>query len=92
MLPMGIERESGNILMRESTIHIMRGGGVLSQVLEEIYKEIKLLRREVEELKEILIPEIKPSSDEVAAVEAGRAEYKKGEYSDWKDVRKRLNL
>jgi len=61
----------------------------LSQVLEEIYKEVKLLRKETEELKEILIPEVKPSSDEVAAVKAGRAEFGKGEYSDWKDARKR---
>lgn len=65
---------------------------LLSQVLEEIYKEVKLLRREVEELKEILVPEIRPSRDEVAATEAGRAEFEKGEYVAWKEVKKRLNL
>jgi hypothetical protein len=64
----------------------------LSQVLNEIYKEVKFLRRELEELKEILIPEVKPDSDEVAAVETGRAEFRKGHFSDWKDVKKRLNL
>jgi len=64
----------------------------LSQVLDEIYKEVKFLRRELEELKEILIPEVKPDSDEVAAVETGRVEFRKGYFSDWKDVKKRLNL
>ena len=64
----------------------------MSQVLEEIHKEVRLLRGEVEKLKEILIPKVKPSTDEVAAVEAGRIEFKKGEHSDWKDVRQSLNL
>lgn len=64
----------------------------MTQVLDEIYKEVRILRREVEELKEILISEVKPDKNEIASVEAGRAEFKEGRYSDWKNVRKRLNL
>jgi hypothetical protein len=64
----------------------------MGQVLEEIYKEVRLLRKEVEELKEILIPEVKPSSDEAAAVETGRAQLKRGECSEWREVKKRLKL
>ena len=43
-------------------------------------KEVKLLREEIRELKDILIPEVKPEEEEIKAIEKRRAEYKRGEY------------
>ena len=41
----------------------------MSATLTEILNEIKLLRKEIRELKNMLIPEVQPEEDEVVAIE-----------------------
>ncbi|WP_457555717.1 hypothetical protein [Candidatus Pyrohabitans sp.] len=41
----------------------------MSATLTEILNEIKLLRKEIRELKDMLIPEVQPEEDEVVAIE-----------------------
>lgn len=44
-------------------------GARMSVTLDEILKEIKLLRREVHELKGVLIPEVVPEEEEIRSIE-----------------------
>ncbi len=55
--------------------------------LERVYREIKLLRRDVDHLKKILIPEVEPEQDEILAVRAGRREFKAKQYVEWSEVK-----
>ena len=57
----------------------------------QLYKEVKVLRRDVEEIKEMLIPEISPSEEERKGVEEGRKEFARGEVEEWSEVRKRVS-
>ena len=41
----------------------------MNATLTEILNEIKLLRKEIRELKKMLIPEVQPEEDEVVAIE-----------------------
>ena len=41
----------------------------MNATLTEILNEIKLLRKEIRELKNMLIPEVQPEEDEVVAIE-----------------------
>ncbi len=52
----------------------------MGATMEDVLREIKSLRKEVHELKDILIPEVEPEREEIEAIEGGRAEYKKGEF------------
>lgn len=58
--------------------------------LAELHREMKGLRRDVEEIKEMLIPEVLPSAAEKRAVARGRKEYALGKVEDWGEVRKRV--
>ncbi len=48
--------------------------------MDDVLKEVKILREEIHELMDMLIPEVEPEREEIEAIEKGRAEYKKGEY------------
>ena len=54
---------------------------------ETIYKELKLLRAEIHELKNLLIPEAEPEEDEINAIIEGEKEFNSGEYTDWKAIK-----
>jgi len=56
--------------------------------LERVYREIKLLRRDVNHLMEILVPEVEPERDEIFAVGAGRREFRAKQYVEWSKVKK----
>lgn len=56
--------------------------------LERLYREIKLLRRDVDDLKKLLVPEVEPEQDEVLAVKAGRREFKAKQYVEWSKAKK----
>ena len=51
---------------------------------EDIYRELKLLRDEIKDLKNLLVPEVEPEDDELEAVREGEKEFKAGEYIDWR--------
>lgn len=50
---------------------------------DTIYEELKHLRAEIQELKNILVPEIEPENDEIRAIQEGEIEFKTGECIDW---------
>jgi len=54
---------------------------------ETIYKELKLLRAEIHELKNLLVPEIEPEEDEINTIIEGEKEFNSGEYTDWKAIK-----
>ncbi len=54
---------------------------------ETIYKELKLLRAEIHELKNLLIPEVEPEEDEIKTIIEGEKEFNSGEYTDWKAIK-----
>ncbi len=56
---------------------------------EDIYRELKLLRSEIKDLKNLLVPEVDPDEDELEAVREGEKEYKAGKYVDWKALKAR---
>ncbi len=49
---------------------------------------MRIIRREIQEIKEMLVPEVVPTREEIRAVEKGRQEYAQGEYVEWKTLRK----
>jgi len=56
---------------------------------ESIYRELKLLRTELRDLKRMLVPEVEPEEDELEAIREGEKEYKAGEFVDWKALKAR---
>lgn len=56
---------------------------------EDIYRELKLLRSEIKDLKNLLVPEVEPEEDELEAIKEGEKEYKAGKYVDWKALKAR---
>ena len=56
--------------------------------LEQVYREIKLLGRDLYHLKEMLVPESEPETDEIRAVKAGRREFKSKQHVEWSKVKK----
>lgn len=62
----------------------------MASKLAELHREIKGLRRDVEEIKEMLISEVRPTEADQRAVSKGRGEYARGAVEDWSEVRKRV--
>ncbi len=58
---------------------------------EDIYRELKLLRSEIKDLKNLLVPEVEPEEDEIEAIREGEKEYKAGKYVDWNALKTRKN-
>jgi hypothetical protein len=54
---------------------------------EIIYNELKLLRAEIHELKNLLVPEVEPEKDEINTIIEGEKEFNAGEYTDWKTLK-----
>ena len=57
-------------------------GGIMVATNEDIYRELKLLRSEIKDLKNLLITE--PEQGEIKAIRGGEKEFKAGEYIDWR--------
>jgi len=62
----------------------------MASKLTELYREVKGFRRDVKEIKEMLIPEVSPTEADRRAVTRGRREYARGETEEWSEVRKRI--
>jgi len=60
----------------------------LASKLTELYREVKVLRRDVEEIKEMLIPEVSPTKADRQAIARGRKELSQGKVKEWSEVRK----
>jgi hypothetical protein len=61
----------------------------LKSEIKQLHDEVRMMRREIEEIKVILVPEVAPTKEEAKAIEEGRKEFARGEFEAWKDVRKR---
>jgi len=59
----------------------------MGATMEDVLRELRSLRKEVHELKDILIPEVELEQEEIEAIERGRAEYKKGEFVKFRHLR-----
>jgi hypothetical protein len=62
----------------------------MASKLSELYNEVKGLREDIAEIKEMLIPEVSPSAGERRAIAAGRKAFARGQIEEWNSVRKRL--
>ncbi len=56
---------------------------------EDILRELKFLRSEIKDLKNLLVPEVEPEEDELEAIREGEKEFKAGKYVDWKILKVR---
>ena len=50
---------------------------------------MKIIRRDLEEIKAMLVQEASPTKKELKAIAEGRKQFAKGEYEEWKETRKR---
>ena len=57
--------------------------------IKQLYDEVRMMRRDIEEIKVMLVPQVSPTKKEVKAIEEGRKEFARGEFEEWKEVRKR---
>ncbi|MEM2087555.1 MAG: hypothetical protein QXF52_02635 [Thermoproteota archaeon] len=58
--------------------------------LEQVYREIRLLRRDLNRLEKMLIPEAEPEEDEIKAMRKGRREFQEKRCVEWSKVRKKV--
>lgn len=56
--------------------------------IDLVYNEIKKLRKEVHELRMTIVPEEKISTEENKEVDGIIAAMKKGESTNWRDIKK----
>lgn len=56
---------------------------------ESIYRELKFLRTEIKDIKNLLVAEVEPEDDELEAIREGKKEYKTGRSIDWKTLKAR---
>ncbi len=54
------------------------GEVIMDVTNEDIYKELKLLRSEIKDLKNLLVLEVESEEDELEAIREGEKEYKAG--------------
>ncbi|HUK80868.1 MAG TPA: hypothetical protein VLU91_09460 [Nitrososphaerales archaeon] len=62
----------------------------MASKLTELYREVKVLRKDVEEIKEMLIPEVTPTKADRQAIAKGRKELSQGKAKEWSEVRKQV--
>ena len=58
--------------------------------LKQVYREIKLLRKDLDSLKEMLIPESEPLPDEIEAVRAARKDFRAKRTVEWERIKKKI--
>jgi len=58
--------------------------------LEQVYREIRFLRGDLNRLEKMLIPEAEPEEDEVGAVRRGRKEFREKRCVEWSKIRKKI--
>jgi hypothetical protein len=58
--------------------------------LDQVYREIRLIRRDLNRLERMLIPEVEPEEDEIKAIRKGRREFREKRFVEWSKVRKKV--
>ncbi len=54
---------------------------------ESIYRELKLLRTEIKDLKNLQVAEVEPEKDELEVIREGEKKYKAGKCIDWRTLK-----
>lgn len=62
----------------------------MTSEIEQIHDEVKIIRRDLEEIKAMLVQEVSPTKKELKAIDEGKRQFAKGEYEEWKETRKRV--
>lgn len=55
----------------------------MAATIESVYRELKILRTEIKDLKNVLVPEVEPEEDELNAIVEGGKKFKAGKYTVW---------
>ena len=55
--------------------------------IKQIQDEMKIIRRDLEDIKSMLIEEVTPTKDDMQAIEEGRREFARGDYVELKDLK-----
>ena len=58
-----------------------------NELLTKVYEEVKIIRTDLEELKEVLIPEVELTETDENSLEEGLKELKEGKVRDWERIR-----
>ncbi|MDH2900210.1 MAG: hypothetical protein PXY39_04495 [archaeon] len=61
----------------------------MTSEIKLLHNEVKMIRRDLEEIKEMLIPEVTPTRQEIKAIEQGRKDFVREEFVEWSEVKKR---
>ena len=57
--------------------------------IKQLRDEVRMIRRDLQEIKEMLVPQVSPTEAEIKAIERGRREFSRGEFVEWKDLKKK---
>ena len=60
--------------------------------LYTLYREIKIIKEELDEIKIALIPEDEPTEEELKEIKMGLEELNQGKYRSWKEIKEELNV
>lgn len=61
-----------------------------TDILTKMYEELQIVRREIKEIKSVIIPEDEPTKDEIEEIKLGLSEVNKSKYRRWKDIKGEL--
>jgi len=62
----------------------------LTSDIEQIHDEVRIIHRDLEEIKAMLVKEVAPTKQETKAIDQGKKQFAKGEYEEWEETRKRV--
>ncbi len=62
----------------------------VQEMMEKIYSEIKVIRKELDEIKQAIIEEDEPDEDELQVIHDGEEDIKAGKVRSWRDIKKDL--
>jgi hypothetical protein len=60
------------------------------KLLLQIYNELTAIRAEIDEIKQAIIPEEEPDSEELKEINEGEKEISEGKYRRWKEIKEEL--
>jgi len=61
-------------------------------ILQNIYNEVLEVRKRVEALEDIIVPEEKVTAEELEEIERLKAESLSGEHVDWESLKRELGV
>jgi hypothetical protein len=62
------------------------------ELLIKMYEDIKVIKKELNEIKSALILEEEPTKEDLYEIEQGIKEISEGKYRPWKEIKKGLHV